>query len=181
MPADETRVPPVRRSWRRRRDRAAPRACERPSTRTRARWPPPGRRLGWWRWWRDRRGRGSAQRKEKRKAGSAAQRSASGVWVLAPGVRGTWRERMGGGAAEDEASRARIKTGPFLSLALKPSPRVLSVCYKKEKKSAPARVMQQQHPTKLSADGSFGLAGGLAIVKTPTPIVLHCRSRVLNF
>ena len=65
----------------------------------------------------------------------AAQRSASGVWVLAPGVRGTWRERMGGGAAEDEASRARIKTGPFLSLALKPSPRVLSVCYKKRKRA----------------------------------------------
>ena len=80
------------------------------------------------------RSEGEGKRSAEGKA-KGRQRSASGVWVLAPGVRGTWRERMGGGAAEDEASRARIKTGPFLSLALKPSPRVLSVCYKKRKRA----------------------------------------------
>lgn len=85
-------------------DETAPRGCERPwttSTGTRARWPPPGRRLGWWRWWRDRReGERSAEGKRDRAA------RAPGVWVRAPVVRGTRRERMG--PRKMKASRARI-------------------------------------------------------------------------
>ena len=115
--ADETRVLPVRRSWRRRRDRAAPRACERPWT-TSARTPravaaagPPARVVAVVE--RDRRGRGSAQRKE-----SERQRGAA-LLARGPASRpqGSEGRAVSGwvGPAEDEASRARIRTGPFLS------------------------------------------------------------------
>ncbi|KAG2659611.1 hypothetical protein PVAP13_1KG371000 [Panicum virgatum] len=59
----------------------------------RARWPPPGRRLGWWRWWREI-GEGGGALSGRKAKGSVARR----FWrvVQAPGVRGSRRERMGG-------------------------------------------------------------------------------------